>query len=540
MNNLQRAKGGTYYVRLDIPESRVRDAGRAYATPSGRKTEIIRSLRTTLYQEALERRGPALEAIRAEVNERLAMVRLPPLGGDWTADWMKRAEERRRELQRASREEPGHDLLSAYDETLNETIEEARELESRVSDTASTAFLRRATSNDLTVQDAFDRWIKAFDGVRANQTLMQHRQALKLLGEFLTTQGFPGGDPISSVGMDAVRGMLAGEWREWLLDSGRHPRTVARLLSSMSSFWSWAVDERHYATTNPWTGKAKGLKERAAKLSKGKPPKRAYTAAELVALLRSDPNEGRRWGYGPAMFDLVRLGLLTGARLDEICSLTLGDVASDCSSFTVREGKTANASRTIPVHELAQGVLRTRVAEAQARKAQGTADPKDPDVLFAECPAGGPDSKRGWTASKRFTEFRRIVLPQAERTDFHSLRRSVATHLEAAEAKGGTACVLTVRQDLAGHSRNDLLGSVYVGAGSTPMDIRRTAIRQMVDLGMSEDVRKALEETQDRRPQVARKERSRPYADPRNVRRATVAKRGRAAPSGARKATKAG
>ena len=79
--------------------------------------------------------------------------------------------------------------------------------------------------------------------------------------------------------------------------------------------------------------------------------------------------------------------------------------------------------------------------------------------------------------------------------------------------------MLTVRQDLAGHARNDLLGSVYVGAGSTPMDIRRTAIQQMVDLGMSQDVRKALEETQDRRPERVRKEHSRPYADPRNKRR---------------------
>ena len=47
------------------------------------------------------------------------------------------------------------------------------------------------------------------------------------------------------------------------------------------------------------------------------------------------------------------------------------------------------------------------------------------DALFPELPPGGPDSKRGWTTSKRFTGLRRKVLGDTGRElDFHSLRRS--------------------------------------------------------------------------------------------------------------------
>ena len=80
---------------------------------------------------------------------------------------------------------------------------------------------------------------------------------------------------------------------------------------------------------------------------------------------------------------------------------------------------------------------------------------------------------------------------------------------------------------LVGHQAPTLASSVY--AGPTDMATRRKAVAEAVDLGMPEEVRKALEETQDQRPGMMRKERSRPYADPRNVRRATVAKRGRKA-----------
>ena len=68
-------------------------------------------------------------------------------------------------------------------------------------------------------------------------------------------------------------------------------------------------------------------------------------------------------GYGPAMWDLIRLGLLTGARASELAGLCVADVIAEGTALaTPKRGKSANASRIIPLHPLAQAVIRTRLA----------------------------------------------------------------------------------------------------------------------------------------------------------------------------------
>nr|WP_298795128.1 hypothetical protein [uncultured Acetobacter sp.] len=59
-------------ARLSIPRDRWQDVGLAYGTKSGIWQEFLRSLQTYDKQASVKRRGPSLEALRSQVNEKLA------------------------------------------------------------------------------------------------------------------------------------------------------------------------------------------------------------------------------------------------------------------------------------------------------------------------------------------------------------------------------------------------------------------------------------------------------------------------------------
>ena len=52
----------------------------------------------------------------------------------------------------------------------------------------------------------------------------------------------------------------------------------------------------------------------------------------------------------PMIFGISCIGLYSGMRLDEICSLKKEDVVGDC--FSITEGKTKSSIRTVPIHRI--------------------------------------------------------------------------------------------------------------------------------------------------------------------------------------------
>ena len=82
MANLRRI-GMTYYVRFIIPKDRWDDC-------EG-KREVVRTLQTRDLKEARKRRFHALEAIKAELNDKLIGRGLKSLDANWTPDWQTRA-----------------------------------------------------------------------------------------------------------------------------------------------------------------------------------------------------------------------------------------------------------------------------------------------------------------------------------------------------------------------------------------------------------------------------------------------------------------
>lgn len=81
--------------------------------------------------------------------------------------------------------------------------------------------------------------------------------------------------------------------------------------------------QAHSKGANPWLGATVGLKRKAGKR---KSEVRPFTEDELVRLLQADPGEGRKWAWGSAISDMMRLALLTGARQNELATLTVGRI----------------------------------------------------------------------------------------------------------------------------------------------------------------------------------------------------------------------
>ena len=91
------------------------------------------------------------------------------------------------------------------------------------------------------------------------------------------------------------------------------------------------------------------------------------------------------------------------------------------------------------------------------------------EYLFPALKMGGPDKKRGWYLSKRFTTYRRSVGVTDSATVFHSLRNTVATALERAHIPENEAA------QIIGHKKLTMSYGVYSGG----LDL--AALKQVVE-----------------------------------------------------------
>ena len=147
--------------------------------------------------------------------------------------------------------------------------------------------------------------------------------------------------------------------------------------------------------------------------------------------------------YTAILHDLVKLALVTGARLDELCALKATDVHKQQDGWwiDIQQGKTEAAVRKVPVHGSAVHVLERR------KGSRG--------FLFEGLVPGGPDKKRSWNMSKTFGRYTHKLDLKEERQTFHSLRKTFVEVMEAAEVP------LSTVQLIIGHARQSLALDVY-------------------------------------------------------------------------------
>jgi integrase len=180
------------------------------------------------------------------------------------------------------------------------------------------------------------------------------------------------------------------------------PRYRTLLVGKLSLYWRWMIHREH-AETDPWQG---------LKLAKPKTPhdqlERPFTDEEVHRLLTGPAPRG--------LLDLMTVGALTGARLDAILSLRVGDCQRGL--FTFKPQKSESKPRRVPIH--------STLVEMVGGRMDGKANT---DLLF-------PHLR---DASNAFGDYRRKVgvddlVPgnRRSRVNYHSFRRWWITKAEQA------------------------------------------------------------------------------------------------------------
>ncbi|MFS8370445.1 tyrosine-type recombinase/integrase [Acetobacter indonesiensis] len=516
---LKRAASGLWSARLSIPRDRWHDVGLAYQTKSGIRQEFLKSLQTHDKQEAIRRRGKALDALRNQVNGKLEAIGKKTLSGDWTPDWAtpEKAVEAglhyRQQIEQAS---DAYDPAEDYEACTvaeggpNSEREHVRsvvtDLVLEAADKLPPAESQRYLKTVMGMVDGthtplgplLDRWEAERNLTISKSSQAMDKTAIKQFATYVAEydeerQGITVTNPVNHLRAKSIESLelrMLGGFSEWLLGTaGLHPKTTATRISSMKMLWQWCIRKHVIAGPNPWDGATSGLKQQAAR--QGNPKRREFSEDELLALFAANPAE-RRWAWGEAIRDLMRLALLTGARENELCSLTVDRIvqvngASLLGIAVIEEdAKTVNSIRKIPVHPLIRPIIERRLAAAKA-----TGQPDAP--LFPECKPGGVGKKRSHYFAQRFTDFRREVLGDASDNvvTFHSFRKCFGTFMRRASVAGVSECQLSVAQKLMGHKPQTITESVYMEQ-DMPWPTYEAAILGMVDKGVPERVREAL------------------------------------------------
>lgn len=211
-------------------------------------------------------------------------------------------------------------------------------------------------------------------------------------------------DQIGSYTLADVTPALIGEQRDKLLNSNtsrgtpRNPATVNRYLAALSHALNIAVKDWGWLETNPMT-KLRKLKE----------------ARGIVRYLDDDERprllEACKQGSNPYLYIIVVLCISTGARKNEILSLTWKDVDLDRAIITLHETKNGER-RILPITGHALDILS---AHAKVRRI-------DTDLLFPNNAGDKPiDIRAPWEAALKKADI--------ENFRFHDLRHSAASYL---------------------------------------------------------------------------------------------------------------
>lgn len=191
---------------------------------------------------------------------------------------------------------------------------------------------------------------------------------------------------------------------------GRSPGLSASTLNrhgtTLQELWRWAEDRDHCEGKNPFVGFHEKL--RPGKNQLGYLP---WSADELKLLFNPPPKRAD-------VTEVMVVALHTGMRLNEIASLTLGDIreAEGVPYIEVQDAKTQAGNRQVPLHP--------RIAWL------GKLTGKPSDRVWPGFNDEGPGKKPGHDAGREFSRFKAAKGFTDRRKVFHSFRKNVTEIME--------------------------------------------------------------------------------------------------------------
>ncbi|WP_332907009.1 site-specific integrase [Yersinia enterocolitica] len=211
---------------------------------------------------------------------------------------------------------------------------------------------------------------------------------------------------IIDVPMDSIkRTQVAAFIREQKKD--KSPQTIQNYLSSLSAIYTYARQVYDCIPSDcPFIGYT--LEAKATVISY-----EPFESHQIDSLLQEAEEEIR---------DVILIGLYSGMRLDEICSLRRTEIITieGITCFNISKGKTKSAIRCVPIHSKLIDIVDKYLSMANGEY-----------LLTHANQIKRKDGKIGPYYSQKFTRLRNSVLPLAtDRQCFHSLRGMFITELD--------------------------------------------------------------------------------------------------------------
>ena len=176
-----------------------------------------------------------------------------------------------------------------------------------------------------------------------------------------------------------------------------------------------------------------------------------FSSKEIVDLYQIALDENKM------LADLILIGMHTGARIEEICSLLCKDINLEEESITIADGKTDAGNRVIPIHPYIKDLIKALI--------ESSTD----DYLLSKL----TKNKYGDRSNAIGKRFGRLKTKQnfSSRYVFHSIRKTFTTILENAGIGENLAA------DIVGHEKPRITFGLYSGGAS--LEVMKEAIKKV-------------------------------------------------------------
>ena len=374
------------------------------------KPRFVQSLETESRTVAERRVLPVVSAWKKEI----ASARGEPVDDD-AAFW-------RRSLRNAKDEKHRQSILEQIDYTAWDigaiNVENIGDPPSN--DPEARQFYASATGQLVNLTEHLDEWLSTSSATTKTQDM--HRSVVERFARKF----------------QMVQDVARPEVRRWVTklmnEDGLTPKTVQRVLSGLRGYWRYLQS----------IGVAEEDQEPFSKLDVARQGKRTspgssrqpFEPSDVVQLLDAAIKRG-----DDQLADLIRLGMWTGCRIEELCALKVEQVKDD--HFSIGDAKTKAGWRDVPIHrELAQTMTRLIDDSADGYVLSGLSVNKYGD--------------RSNAVGKRFGRLKKD-LDFGKKHVFHSIRKTVVTILENAGVPENVVA------DIVGHEKTTMTYGLYSG-----------------------------------------------------------------------------
>ena len=405
-------RGRRYYAILEIPK--------ALRPRFGKKVRFVQSLKTDSLAQAERRVLQVVAGWKRQLEEAKGD------GGDMWSDLVS-AKDLWRALRNAKNEEERQSVMY--------TIDMAAWDIGWVDDPEARRFAAIAYGSIVNFTEHLDEWL-ATSRVTTKTQDRQRSDVRRFTEQFPTVQ---------DVSRPEVKRWVSGLMNQ----DGLTPKTVHRILSALRGYW------RHLQSINVADEELEPFSKldvaRQNKRTGRKSKRREFEPADVLKLLDAATEREDQ-----QLADLIRLGMWTGCRIEELCALTVDQVQDD--HFVVVEAKTeAGEDRGVPIHR--------ELAQTMARLIQESTDDYVMSGLVFD-----KYEKRSGAIGKRFSKLK-TDLGFGREYVFHSLRKTVATILENALVPEN------VSADILGHEKTTMTYGVYSGGAS--LEVKRKELAKL-------------------------------------------------------------